>query len=50
MVPQNEDYIEKRKRWIESLDKDLYVNEAINILDDMSLSLNKYNRVSQSKN
>lgn len=49
-VPQNEDYIEKRKRWIESLDKDLYVNEAINILDDMSLSLNKYNRVSQNKN
>ena len=45
----NDDYIEKRDRWVESLDKDLYVNEAISILNDMSLSL-KGNRVSQNKN
>lgn len=49
-APQNEDYIEKRKRWIESLDKDLYVNEAVNILDDMSISLTKGSRVSQNRN
>ena len=36
-------------RWVESLDKDLYVNEAISILNDMSLSL-KGDRVSQNKN
>ncbi len=45
----NDDYIEKRDRWVESLDKDLYVNEAISILNDMSLSL-KGDRVSQNKN
>jgi carboxyl-terminal processing protease len=45
----NDDYIEKRDRWVESLDKDLCVNEAISILNDMSLSL-KGNRVSQNKN
>ena len=45
----NEDYIEKRNRWVEGLDKDLYINEAINILDDMSISL-KGSPLSQNKN
>ena len=45
----NADYAEKRDRWVESLDKDLYVNEAINILDDMSLSL-RGRPLSQRKN
>lgn len=35
----NADYAEKRDRWIEALNSDVYVNEAINILDDMSLTL-----------
>ena len=44
-----EEIIEKRNRWIDNLQKDLYVNEAINILSDISsfnlnsLSLQKNN-------
>ena len=44
-----DEIIEKRNRWIDNLQKDLYVNEAINILSDISsfnlnsLSLQKNN-------
>ena len=31
-----DDIKEKRDRWIESLKKDIYVNEAINLLRDLS--------------
>ena len=34
---QDEELQEKRKRWEESLGKDLYVNEAVEILEDMYL-------------
>ena len=32
----NDDIKEKRERWIESLKKDIYVNEAMNLLKDLS--------------
>ena len=32
----NDDIKEKRDRWIESLKKDIYVNEAMNLLRDLS--------------
>ena len=31
---------EKKSRWIESLQKDLYIEEAINILEDLNMNLN----------
>ena len=34
--PYNDDIKEKRDRWIESLKKDIYVNEAMNLLRDLS--------------
>jgi len=44
-----DEIIERRNRWIDNLQKDLYVDEAINILSDLSsfnlnmLSLQKNN-------
>ena len=35
-VSYNDDIKEKRDRWIESLKKDIYVNEAMNLLRDLS--------------
>ena len=32
----NDDMKEKRDRWIESLQKDIYVDEAMNLLKDLS--------------
>lgn len=45
----NADYTEKRNRWVEALDRDVYVNEAVNILDDMSVSF-KNQPLTQRKN
>ncbi len=33
----NDDMKEKRDRWIETLEKDIYVNEAMNLLKDLTL-------------
>ena len=35
-ISYNDDIKEKRDRWIESLKKDIYVNEAMNLLRDLS--------------
>ena len=43
-----DEIIERRNRWIDNLQKDLYVDEAINILSDLS-SFN-LNRLSLQKN
>ena len=43
-----DEIIERRNRWIDNLQKDLYVNEAVNILSDLS-SFN-LNRLSLQKN
>ena len=32
----NDDIKEKRDRWIKALEKDIYVNEAMNLLKDLS--------------
>ena len=39
--PINDLIKEKKSRWIESLQKDLYIEEAINILEDLNINLNK---------
>ena len=41
---------EKRDRWHESLSKDIYVEEALNVLDDLQSKVNlKTNSISASK-
>ena len=42
----NDDMKEKRDRWIKSLQKDIYVNEAMNLLKDL-LSFEGNNILSQ---
>lgn len=44
-INQDEELKEKRKRWEENLGKDLYVNEAVEILEDLYLP----NRMQQKK-
>ena len=39
-TPINDMIKEKKSRWIESLEKDLYIEEAINILEDLNMNLN----------
>ena len=46
----NKDYAEKRKRWAEGLKKDLYIAEAVNILEDMSVNFQTKQKVAQIKN
>jgi hypothetical protein len=43
-----DEIIERRNRWVEDLQKDLYVDEAINILGDISSFY--LNRVSLKNN
>lgn len=38
--PIDEMVKEKKSRWIESLEKDLYIEEAVNILEDLNINLN----------
>ncbi|MEC9135013.1 MAG: carboxy terminal-processing peptidase [Bacteroidota bacterium] len=33
---------ERKKRWIETLQKDFYVSEAVNILEDLNINLDNY--------
>ena len=33
---------EKKARWIEALEKDFYISEAVNILEDLNIDLNNY--------
>ena len=41
---------EKRKRWHVSLSKDVYVEEALNVLNDLKLSYAIKNNVAKMKN
>ena len=43
-----DDMKEKRDRWLKSLQKDIYINEAMNLLKDLSL-INDYRVLSQAK-
>lgn len=45
----NEDSIEKRKRGIESLKKDIYISEAVEILKDLSTSIKVERSIAQNK-
>ena len=33
---------EKKNRWIETLQKDFYISEAVNILEDLNINLENY--------
>ncbi len=41
---------EKRDRWHENLAKDVYVQEAVNVLEDLRLHTMKHNKVAEVKN
>ncbi len=41
---------EKRKRWHKSLAKDIYVEEAVNVLEDLKLNNIRKNKVTEIKN
>ena len=43
------DLLEKRKRWQESLKKDLYVSEAIEVLKDLNNELSSKNKIANTK-
>jgi carboxyl-terminal processing protease len=45
----NEDLIEKRERWQKSLKKDLYISEAVEILKDLSTTINTGKPIAQLK-
>jgi carboxyl-terminal processing protease len=38
LMKKDESFREKRERWFESLSKDIYVEEALNVLDDLQTS------------
>ena len=38
----SEDVKEKKKRWIESLQQDFYISEAVNVLEDLNINLDNY--------
>jgi carboxyl-terminal processing protease len=41
---------EKRKRWHVSLSKDVYIEEALNVLNDLKLSYSIKSNVAKMKN
>ena len=41
---------EKRKRWHENLAKDIYVEEAVNVLEDLKINNIKTEKVANIKN
>ena len=41
-VPNDEVVKEKKNRWIETLQKDFYISEAVNILEDLNINLENY--------
>ena len=43
-----DDMQEKRNRWLKSLEKDIYINEAVNLLKDLSL-IDEFRILSQAK-
>ena len=41
-VPVDETVNERKKRWIEALEKDFYISEAVSILEDLNINLENY--------
>lgn len=50
LMKQDTTLSEKRKRWHKSLAKDIYVEEAVNVLEDLKLSNIKRGKVADIKN
>ena len=48
-LEQDADLKERRRRWKEGLGKDIYLFEAVNILEDLLLPPNKTNKLAQIK-
>ena len=49
-MKQDTTLTEKRKRWHKSLAKDIYVEEAVNVLEDLKMSTIKRAKVATIKN
>ena len=50
MMKQDTTLREKRKRWHKSLSKDIYVEEAVNVLEDLKLNNIKAGKLAKIKN
>ena len=50
LMKQDTTLTEKRKRWHKSLTKDIYVEEAVNVLEDLKMSTIKRAKVATIKN
>ncbi len=50
LMKQDTTLREKRKRWHKSLAKDIYVEEAVNVLEDLKLNNIRKNKVTEIKN
>jgi carboxyl-terminal processing protease len=48
-VELNNEIKERRDRWVENLKKDFYINEAVNVLGDLNLSLDASKKLAQNK-
>jgi carboxyl-terminal processing protease len=48
-VELNNEIKERRDRWVENLKKDFYINEAVNVLGDLNLSLEASKKLAQNK-
>ena len=49
-MKQDTSLTEKRKRWHKSLSKDIYVEEAVNVLEDLEINTIKRAKVATIKN
>ncbi len=50
LMKQDTTLIEKRKRWHDNLSKDIYVEEAVNVLEDLKISNIRRGKVAEIKN
>ena len=50
LMKQDTTLVQKRKRWHKNLSKDIYVEEAVNILQDLKLNNIKAGKVANIKN
>ena len=48
-LEKDADLKERRVRWEEGLEKDIYLFEAVNVLEDLILPANKTNKLAQIK-
>ncbi len=48
-IEVNDEIKERRDRWVENLEKDFYINEAVNVLGDLNLNLEASKKVAQNK-